>query len=263
MADKLPPEHGVDAHKDKMGKVMHEFKRGQLHSGTGKKGKKGKVVKSREQAIAIGLSYVEKLMGLGYSEAAALAVTDFIESQKAADEVEQNSLEGDIDARPGKQKGTQGKQKQDQQDSIATFPTVPHSEGPMVKARKGKCPTGTRSVGGGFCKNPKAGKRQYFDKEEGRGCPPGSKPAGKGRCQVNFAEFADGDVEAVNNTPCPEKKSPAEKQAEKAQRGTQPTTPAPQEKKPTEPVKPLAGENLEKRRVAKERAERCAKQAGN
>ena len=42
MSKKLPPDHGVDAHKDKMGKVMHEFKRGQLHSGTGKKGKKGK-----------------------------------------------------------------------------------------------------------------------------------------------------------------------------------------------------------------------------
>ena len=53
MSKKLGPDHGVDAHKDKMGKVMHEFKRGQLHSGTGKKGKKGKVVTKRDQAIAI------------------------------------------------------------------------------------------------------------------------------------------------------------------------------------------------------------------
>lgn len=35
----------------KVGKVMREFKRGELHSG-----KKGPVVKSRKQAIAIALS---------------------------------------------------------------------------------------------------------------------------------------------------------------------------------------------------------------
>ena len=36
----------------KVGKVMHEYKAGMLHSGS----KKGPVVKSRAQAIAIGLS---------------------------------------------------------------------------------------------------------------------------------------------------------------------------------------------------------------
>lgn len=36
----------------KVGKVMHEFKHHELHSGS----KKGPVVKSRAQAIAIGLS---------------------------------------------------------------------------------------------------------------------------------------------------------------------------------------------------------------
>lgn len=35
----------------KVGKVMHEFKAGTLHSGKG-----GKVVKSRKQAIAIAMS---------------------------------------------------------------------------------------------------------------------------------------------------------------------------------------------------------------
>jgi hypothetical protein len=137
MPDKLPPEHGVGAHKDKMGKVMHEFKRGQLHSGTGKKGKKGPVVKSRQQAIAIGISeskHVEQLVAMGYSEEAAFAVASFIESQKAADEVEQHSLEADIDSKPGKQKGAQGKSKQDPQGSIAQFPTVPHSEGAQSTA---------------------------------------------------------------------------------------------------------------------------------
>lgn len=37
---------------NKMKKVMHEFKTGTLHSGS----KKGPVVKSRKQAIAIGMS---------------------------------------------------------------------------------------------------------------------------------------------------------------------------------------------------------------
>jgi len=37
---------------DKVAKVMHEFKHGTLHSGS----KKGPRVKSRKQAIAIGLS---------------------------------------------------------------------------------------------------------------------------------------------------------------------------------------------------------------
>lgn len=40
----------------KMEKVMGEFKRGKLHSGS----KKGKVVKGRKQAIAIGLSEARK-----------------------------------------------------------------------------------------------------------------------------------------------------------------------------------------------------------
>ena len=39
-----------------VGKVMKEWKRGDLHSGTGKKGKKGPVVKSLDQAIAIALN---------------------------------------------------------------------------------------------------------------------------------------------------------------------------------------------------------------
>lgn len=39
--------------QDKIGEVMHEFKQGKLKSG---KGGKGGVVKSREQAIAIGIN---------------------------------------------------------------------------------------------------------------------------------------------------------------------------------------------------------------
>ena len=40
----------------KVGKVMHEFKTGALHTGS----KKGPVVKSRKQAIAIALSEAKK-----------------------------------------------------------------------------------------------------------------------------------------------------------------------------------------------------------
>lgn len=40
----------------KMKKVMHEFKEGELHSGS----KKGPVVKSQKQAVAIGLSEARK-----------------------------------------------------------------------------------------------------------------------------------------------------------------------------------------------------------
>lgn len=40
------------ANKDKVKKVMKEFKSGSLHSGS----KKGPVVKSRKQAVAIALS---------------------------------------------------------------------------------------------------------------------------------------------------------------------------------------------------------------
>ena len=40
----------------KVGKVMHEFKTGTLHTGS----KKGPVVKNRQQAIAIALSEASK-----------------------------------------------------------------------------------------------------------------------------------------------------------------------------------------------------------
>jgi hypothetical protein len=204
MSDKLPPDHDVSAHKDKMGMVMHKFKRGQLHSGTGKKGRRGPVVKSRAQAIAIGISeskHVEQLMAMGYSEEAARTVASFIESQKAGDYASEGPL-SDIDSTPGKQKGDSGRKKEFDQGSIATFPTIPHSE------------------------------------------------------------FYDGGIEAIQNEPCPEKRSPAEKQAEQSQRGTQPNEPQ-QPQTPPEPPQPPTAEDLEKKRVAKERAERCAKERGN
>ena len=41
---------------DKVGKVMHEYAAGQLHSGS----KSGPLVKSRDQAIAIGISEAKR-----------------------------------------------------------------------------------------------------------------------------------------------------------------------------------------------------------
>ena len=42
--------------KNKMSKVLHEYKEGELHSGS----KRGPVVKNRKQAIAIGMSEARK-----------------------------------------------------------------------------------------------------------------------------------------------------------------------------------------------------------
>ena len=49
------------ATKNKIAKVMGEFKRGTLHAGVNPKGpKKAKIVKSKKQAIAIALSKAGK-----------------------------------------------------------------------------------------------------------------------------------------------------------------------------------------------------------
>jgi len=86
MSDKLPANHPASAHKDEVGAEMHRFKRGQLHSGRGKGGKPGKVVKNRDQAVAIALSvagkssnHAERLMSMGYSEDVANAVGDMLD----------------------------------------------------------------------------------------------------------------------------------------------------------------------------------------
>lgn len=217
-----------------VGDEMELFNKGQLHSG-----KNGKVVTDKKQAKAIALSacgkskYAEMIEGLGFSEGAAQAFAemyDFISAKGAAAAAADGPL-GDIDSTPGKQKGNSGRQKQAPQGKVSDFPTLPkqaagsedYSDGPMIRSKNRSCPPGTRAVGGGWCRNTKPGKRQYFEIEKGKGCPPGSKPAGKGRCRVDFAE-ASGNS-GTQSTACPEPKSDAEKQAEKAKKGTQPTTP--------------------------------------
>jgi hypothetical protein len=51
------PKYGAKA-QEKVGKVMHEMKKGELKSGSS-----GKTVKSRKQAVAIGLSEARKAGG--------------------------------------------------------------------------------------------------------------------------------------------------------------------------------------------------------
>lgn len=51
----------VRAQRASMHDTMHRFKYGELHSGRGKGGKPGRIVRNRKQAIAIGLSIASKV----------------------------------------------------------------------------------------------------------------------------------------------------------------------------------------------------------
>lgn len=60
---RLKTKYAVGGATEKVRKVMHEFKHGQLHSGS----KKGPVVKDRKQAIAIALSEKRKQLAGKYA----------------------------------------------------------------------------------------------------------------------------------------------------------------------------------------------------
>jgi len=123
---------------------MSRFKSGEMHSGKGKKGEKGPVVKNRKQALAIALSacgkskYVEHLQALGYSEEVATRTAEMLykdldwekqfETGKAPGrELSKQPLGGygkgladlDIDSSPGKQRGNEGKQKDVEPEMIS------------------------------------------------------------------------------------------------------------------------------------------------
>ena len=78
-------DHGIDKHKDAMGRCMHRYKHHDpkpLHSGRGKKGKGGKrasgpVVTSHKQAVAVCLSIQEK-GGDGSSEGVLEEVAELL-----------------------------------------------------------------------------------------------------------------------------------------------------------------------------------------
>ena len=138
----LPAGHPASAHKDEVGAEMHRFKRGQLHSGRGKGGKPGKIVKSRDQAIVIALSvagkskgktsdHAERLMSLGYSEGTANEVATMLDfadmdwekqfetgigpGPEKKDNYDTGTPKGrsrgNLQIAPGSKKGNMGKQK--------------------------------------------------------------------------------------------------------------------------------------------------------
>lgn len=129
-----------------IGEEMKRWKAGKLHSGTGKKGVDGPIVKDQKQAIAIALSvcgksdHAERLINLGFSEEAAFQAAEllakapdwdnnFLTGETLSRTPRENkttiapSLPGmDIDNRPGVQPGGQGKHKN--RDVQGLYPMV-------------------------------------------------------------------------------------------------------------------------------------------
>jgi len=86
----LPKGHNISAHKDEVGKTMHRWKHGKLHSGKGKKGKEGSIVKSQDQALAISLSLAGKgrsdhsefFKSLGFSEKSYVIIKQLLQGSE-------------------------------------------------------------------------------------------------------------------------------------------------------------------------------------
>jgi len=165
---KLPEGHSISAHKDIVGQEMHRWKHhdpSPLHSGTGKKGKEGKVVTDPKQAIAIALSiagkskggkksktadHAERLMSMGYSEEVANQVTEMLygeldwaknfETGQGISENKQNyktdpwferntDAVSDIESKRGKQPGDMGKLKVNSDAEMLSGPALPKGPG--------------------------------------------------------------------------------------------------------------------------------------
>lgn len=132
-------EHSIDSHKDAVGRCMHRYKHHDpkpLHSGPGKKGKKGPVVTARKQAVAICLSIAER-GGDGYSESALEEVSELLSDYG----------EGMVRRKKGKgcPKGTSPKGKW-------CLVSYPDREFYLSLEDGESCPPGTKGSGGGYCK---------------------------------------------------------------------------------------------------------------
>ena len=135
---------------------MHRFKTGKLHSGPGKADKEGPIVKDPRQALAISLSackkgnYSEALESIGFSQESANKVAGMLGDSSWERQFEKGSTgkktpkenkttraqglsEMDIDSRQGKQKGNQGKLKDNESGKLP--PLAAPSENPQPGPR--------------------------------------------------------------------------------------------------------------------------------
>ena len=135
---------------------MRRFKAGKLHSSPGKADKDGPVVENPKQAIAISLSackkgdYAEVLQSIGFSQESANRVSKMLETGAWDRQFDKGSTGGetpkenkttkaqglstmDVDSRPGKQKGSQGKLKDNESGKLPPLATP--SENPQPGPR--------------------------------------------------------------------------------------------------------------------------------
>jgi hypothetical protein len=154
--------------KNCVGDELSRFKKGELHSGKG-----GKIVTNPKQAKAIALSacgqskYAEQLQSIGYSEDIAIKVTEMLYGEspdwkqqfKTGNPGKNNQQNyekdpwferndtrpADIDSRPGKQKGSQGKQKVNNDSEMLSAPSLPRS--PVQPGPPSKEVFGLRALG--------------------------------------------------------------------------------------------------------------------
>ena len=142
---------------------MRRFKSGSLHSGTGKAGKKGPIVKDKRQALAIALSacgksdYLERMKSFGFTEESADFVAKALSGGSWENQFETGKSPGpaperentiteakglqnlDIDSKAGKQKGNQGRDSEDGQLAITpnAIPRGNPQQGPRSLQLKG------------------------------------------------------------------------------------------------------------------------------